>query len=271
MIPSFFTQSFRKFSSRLLLIISVLFSVQHLPAQRAGQAREYIELKVYHASDTGQLSAIEQYLQVSFLPAAQKRGFSKIGVFKAIDNDTARDKRLYVLVPLKSLSQWEQLNAIHAKTIQDTVAVPAYTKAAHNKAPFTRTETVLMQAFEGMPQVKASGLTNDKAERVYELRSYESATEALHQNKVRMFNDGEVQLFDRLGFNAVFYGQVLAGGRMPNLVYMTSFANKAERDAHWKIFGGHPDWKAMSSKPEYQNNVSKIDIVFLRPVVYSKL
>jgi hypothetical protein len=86
-----------------------------------------------------------------------------------------------------------------------------------------------------------------------------------------MFNAGEVELFDRLGFNAVFYGQVIAGNRMPNLMYMTSFDDKASRDAHWKAFGGDPAWKTMSSKPEYQNNVSKIDIVFLRPVAYSRL
>jgi hypothetical protein len=86
-----------------------------------------------------------------------------------------------------------------------------------------------------------------------------------------MFNSGEVELFQRLGFNAVFYGQVIAGGRMPNLMYMTSFDNKASRDEHWKAFGGDPAWKEMSSKAEYKNNVSKIDIVFLRPLGYSKL
>ncbi len=249
-----------------------LFSVKSLEAQKkASKTREYIELRVYHASDTGQLALIEQYLEASFLPAAEKSGLKKIGVFKAIDSDTARDKRLYVLIPLTSIRQWEQLQVVYTKSIQDTITIPAYTKAVHQKAPFTRMETILMHCFEGMPQVKASGLTNHKAERVYELRSYESATEALHQNKVQMFNAGEVELFDKLGFNAVFYSQVIAGGRMPNLMYMTSFASKAERDAHWKTFGSDPDWKAMSSKPKYQNNVSKIEITFLRPAPYSKL
>lgn len=86
-----------------------------------------------------------------------------------------------------------------------------------------------------------------------------------------MFNSGEVDLFERLGFNAVFYGQVIAGCRMPNLMYMTSFDNKASRDEHWKAFGSDPVWKSMSSDPQYQNNVSRNDIVFLAPLEFSKL
>jgi hypothetical protein len=34
---------------------------------------------------------------------------------------------------------------------------------------------------------------------------------------------GEVPLFVRLGFNAVFYGEVIVGSHMPNLMYMTTF------------------------------------------------
>jgi len=56
---------------------------------------------------------------------------------------------------------------------------------------------------------------------------------------------------------------------MPNLMYMTSFENMADRDAHWKNFGNDEYWKKLSAMPECQNNVSHIDIIFLRPVVYS--
>jgi NIPSNAP len=113
-------------------------------------------------------------------------------------------------------------------------------------------------------------LKADKNERVYELRSYESATEKLFRNKVKMFNEGgEIAIFKKLNFNAIFYSEVIAGNKMPNLMYMTSFENMADRDAHWKNFGSDPDWKALSSLPEYRNNVSHIDIMFLRPAAYS--
>lgn len=123
-----------------------------------------------------------------------------------------------------------------------------------------------------MPKIEKSGLTGSKGNRVYELRSYESATEKIFKNKVRMFNQGgEIALFQRLGFNAIFYGEVIFGSKMPNLMYMTSFENKAARDEHWKTFGNDPEWKKLSSLPEYQNNVSKIEIVYLTPADYSDL
>jgi hypothetical protein len=123
-----------------------------------------------------------------------------------------------------------------------------------------------------MPSLAKPQLTGPKTDNVYELRSYEGYTEKIFRNKVDMFNKGdEVGLFKRLGFNAVFYSEVLAGSRMPNLMYMTSFNNKAARDEHWKAFGSDPAWKKLSSDPNYQHNVSKIDITFLRATEYSDL
>jgi len=79
------------------------------------------------------------------------------------------------------------------------------------------------------------------------------------------------KLFKKLGFNAVFYASVLSGAHMPNLMYMTSFENMASREQHWKTFGSDPFWKNLSASPEYQHNVSHIDIVFLHPTDYSDL
>jgi hypothetical protein len=145
-----------------------------------------------------------------------------------------------------------------------------YINAEYKDAPYTRIETIVLQAFPGMPAPAVPNLTGAKADRVYELRSYESATEKYNFNKVRMFNVGdEVGLFKRLGFNAVFYSEVIAGSRMPNLMYMTTFNNKADRDKHWETFSNDAYWKSLVAKPEYQNNVSHADIIFLYPAAYS--
>ena len=86
-----------------------------------------------------------------------------------------------------------------------------------------------------------------------------------------MFNNGEMGIFSKLNFNAIFYGKVLAGSNMPNLMYMTSFENKEDREAHWKAFSADPDWKKMSSDPQYDHNFLKADIQLLRPTDYSDL
>ena len=85
-----------------------------------------------------------------------------------------------------------------------------------------------------------------------------------------MFNaGGEIKLFERLGFNAVFYGEVISGAKMPNLMYMTTFADQQSRDAHWKSFVDSPEWKGLIAMEKYKNNISHIDITFLYPTDYS--
>jgi hypothetical protein len=145
-----------------------------------------------------------------------------------------------------------------------------YLDAVYTNPPYQRIESVLLRAFTGLKQMELPALTNPRTERIYELRSYEGATEKIYKNKVQMFNQGdEVGLFRRLGFNAVFYAEVISGRRMPNLMYMTTFADQASHDAHWKAFGEDPYWKKLSAMAEYQHNVSKINIYLLRPTYYS--
>ncbi|MGL6267900.1 MAG: NIPSNAP family protein, partial [Chitinophagaceae bacterium] len=188
----------------------------------------------------------------------------------ALANDTAAVKDLYVLIPFPNLNA--KLKAYN-QLLSDKVYLEAgkeYTDASYNKAPYSRIETILMQAFRDAPVMQKPALSGDRDKRVYELRSYESATEKIYRNKVEMFNEGgEVALFKRLGFNAIFYADVISGPRMPNLMYITSFEDKASRDAHWKTFVDDPEWKKLSSMPQYQHNVSKADIIFLRPTAYS--
>ena len=85
-----------------------------------------------------------------------------------------------------------------------------------------------------------------------------------------MFNQGgEIALFQRLNFNAIFYSAVISGSRMPNLMYMTSFENMDDRNAHWKTFGSDPEWKKLSALPEYQNNVSRNETILMRALPFS--
>ena len=231
---------------------------------------EYYQLTVYHIKNAQQLAATNAFLKDSYLPSLHKTGLKNIGVFASIDNDTAVDKKLYVLIPFSSLQKFEALMSTLTNETFLKKDTSAYTTAAFNNAPYERMETTLLKAFKNMPNLKTPVLSAPLIDRVYELRSYEAATEKLYRKKVNMFNEGgEVDLFNQLKFNAVFYAEVLAGAHMPNLMYMTTFENKASRDEHWKAFGSDPTWKRISTMPEYLNTVSKADISFLRPTDYS--
>lgn len=80
-----------------------------------------------------------------------------------------------------------------------------------------------------------------------------------------MFNVEELALFYKTGLNPVFFGEMIIGPNRPTLVYMLQFKDMEERDKNWQTFINHPEWKAMSAKPEYANSVSNIKRSFLTP------
>ncbi|WP_217452261.1 NIPSNAP family protein [Mucilaginibacter humi] len=113
-------------------------------------------------------------------------------------------------------------------------------------------------------------LTAKKADRIYELRSYESATEKYNASKVKMFNVGdEIGIFKGYNFNAIFYAEVIAGSHMPNLMYMTTFNGLQDNKDKWKLFFADERFKALGKMAEYQKNVSKAESLFLYPADYS--
>jgi len=228
------------------------------------------QLTVYQYKDSAQEAVLDQYLEKALLPALHQLKYENVGVFKSRANDTAAIKKLYVLVAGKTMDEFARLYdrlLANADYLQNG---KAYLDAPYDKAPYSRMETIFLKAFSLAPALELPALKGPKADRVYELRSYESATEKIYRNKVHMFNEGgEIYLFKRLNFNAVFYSEVIAGSKMPNLMYMTCFENMADRDAHWKTFGSDPEWKRLSALPEYQHNVSVNEKIFLYPTGYS--
>lgn len=255
--------------SLVILLSTVCLTVNAIPYAKESR---YFQMKVYHYTTTDQETLIDNYLQKQFIPSLHTSGLSNIGVFKAIANDTAADKKLYVFIPFSSLKQWEKYSLQSANDKSANQSQDEYINGTSDKPAFARIETIFLKAFELMPNIVPSKLTGPKSERVYELRSYESASEKLYRNKVKMFNQGgEIDIFSRLGFNPVFYSEVVFGSKMPNLMYMTSFENMQSREDHWKAFSNDPAWKTLSALPEYQKNVSHSDIYFLRPTEYSEL
>jgi hypothetical protein len=249
-----------------LLVIALLTVQAHLAV---AADRELYQLRIYHLKDKQQEERVDAFLKDAYLPALHKLGIQKVGVFKPIGNDTTADRRVMVLVPFKS---YGQLLSVTDQLEQDKSFErnAQYWTAAYNNPPYARLEVIAIQSMDDKLRLQEPPLKGPRAERIYELRSYESATEKIHLNKVQMFVQGnEIGLFKRLGFNAVFYGRVLAGSHMPNLMYLTTFENQAARDEHWKTFGADPEWKKLSALPQYQNNVSKNEQLFLYPTAYS--
>jgi hypothetical protein len=175
-----------------------------------------------------------------------------------------------VFVPLKDLGQIEKLETALEKDAAYQKAGAAYINAPYDNPPYVRMESILLRAFTEQPEFFAPKFNTPKSEQIFELRSYQSATEKIYQKKVEMFNEGgECEIFKKIGANAIFYGEVLSGSEMPNLMYMTSYENMKANEECWKTFRDHPDWKTLSGMEEYKNTVSKIIKYMLYPADYS--
>lgn len=259
-----------KTKALLVVLIALTIAPQSIFSKLKDENREFYQLTVYHYNTDSQEKILDSYFKDALIPALHGMNIQSVGVFKAISNDTSANKILYVLFPIKSL---DMVDIINGKLLNDEnfkSSAKEYLDVKYESPVYTRMEKILLKAFSMTPTMKLPKLNSPKNQRVYELRSYESASENIFRNKVHMFNEGgEIDIFTKLNFNAVFYSEVIAGSQMPNLMYMTTFENMTERDAHWAAFRVDPDWTKLSSLSEYKNNVSRSVISFLRPTDYS--
>lgn len=236
-----------------------------------GQTKQqYYEIKIYRISGSAQESVVDAYLKDAYLPALHRAGIPVAGVFKPVEADTAYGKLIYVFIPFKTSDQYFQLSDKLDKDKDYLLAGKAFLDAPYNNPPFIRYESIFLKAFSKMPEFKIHKYTTAPSERIYELRSYESATEAKAAKKIEMFNGGgEIGIFESVGSNAVFYGQVLLGSLKPRLMYMTTYADMKSHDDHWKAFRDSDGWKKLSGMEEYKNTVTKANPYLLHPTSYS--
>jgi PII-like signaling protein len=251
----------------LLFTVALLFCLFIPESIYSKNSNRYCyQIKIYHLKNIAQENRVDKFLKDAYLPALHRTGIKHVGVFKAISGYST-DRLIYVFIPFQKLDQFKNLTRVLENDKKYLRTGKDYLNAVYNDAPYTRIESILLEAFIGMPEPAVPNLTTPNSQRFYELRSYESGSEGYSANKIKMFNEFEMKIFKKLDFNAVFYGRVLSGSKMPNLMYMTTFSNKADRDTHWAAFT--PEYNKIKFLPEFENNVSKNEKVFLYPTDYS--
>ncbi len=248
-------------------ILALLFT-----CNLVAQQKDYYELRIYHGSSDEQISRIDNYLQHAFLPLIHKNGIDQVGVFKPIGQDTASQKKIFVLFPSRSLEHLAKISDEMVSEMEQKGNGGAYLNTAHDQPAYDRIEINWLRAFSHHPKLNVPKLAGQLDDHVFELRSYEAASETLYRKKVDMFNaGGEIDLFESLGFNALFYAETLAGKNTPNLWYMTSHENMESREKNWDAFRNDPRWDKMKNIPKYQNTVSHIDLYLLKATGYSDI
>jgi hypothetical protein len=235
-----------------------------------GAPREIYELRVYEMQTGNRKAVLHDYLEKACLPAWNRLGVRPVGVFTVISG--ANEFNLYVLIPHPDLPSVLAAPAKLAADVEYQKAAAPYLSAPLDNPAYVRYETSLLWAFSQMPRVRVPAETAGNKPRIFELRIYESHSEAAALKKIAMFNEGgEIGIFDRVGVRGVFFGQTLVGPRQPNLVYMTVHQDMAAREKAWEAFGNSPDWKTLRADPAFANTVSTRSIMFLRPTAYSQI
>jgi hypothetical protein len=231
--------------------------------------REYYELRVYSLKDTTQQQMVEDYYQHAAIPAYNRIGSKNIGVFTEMKPEG--QTKLYVVIPYSSIEDVSNAKSklMNDKTYMD--AANAYLQAPATAPAYDRIESALLWAFPRMPQMAT---TTPGKPRIFELRRYESPSEAAGLKKIEMFNEGgEMDIFKKTGLRAVFFGQSLIGSNQPNLTYMLQFEDMADHDKSWKAFGTSEEWNKLKSIPDYADAklISKITAIFLQPTSFSQI
>ena len=255
-------------------------SATGLRAAAANDAREYYELRSYRLKPGSSSALLDGYLENALLPALDRRGIKHVGAFTEIEvNKTAvtsspkADSPVWVLIPYSSLDAFASVSA-------DINADPAVAKAGADyldvpkaSPAFERIDVWLLRAFKSMPKLELPEFSKNKTPtRVFEMRDYESHSEAKALNKMAMFDDGETDIMRNLGMSPVFFGQALAGPNLPHLRYFTSGPDLATHLGNWKKFGPDPRWVKMKQERKYKDNTSRTAPArFLAPRPYSQI
>lgn len=240
------------------------------PTVAAGP-REYYQIRKYYMQSGPQPKLMDSYVADSLIPALNRLGITPVGAFHLdLGPETPT---LYLLLPCSNLDTLVNVDLRLAQDEQFMKTAAPFWSAPATAPAFIRMESSLLAAFPGHPKLTPPPSAAQHGKRVFQLRTYESPSDADHVRKVEMFHKGEFEFFQKAGFDQVFYGDTLIGPRMPNLTYMLSYPELADLTDKWKRFSDDPGWKKLSSSSRYSFEpiVSNITNLILSPTAYSQI
>jgi hypothetical protein len=236
-------------------------------AQTAPPKNAFFHLLYFYLRTGPQVERTTQYLKQVFLPAAGRVGLGPIGFFMPIIGE-----RSPFILSLASYPSLASMETIHNRFGEDKEFGKGWEDYnTINDPAYVRMENTLLRAFDSMPALETP--EPRQTARIFELRTYESVNEKASRRKIKMFDDGEIGIFRRLGMTPVFFGQTLVGRNLPNLSYLLAFDNLAARERLWGSFGADPEWQKLRAQPGLSDAeiVSSISNTILRPLPFSPI
>jgi hypothetical protein len=228
--------------------------------------QEFLEVRKYTVKDADKRTQLVDILDKALVPALNRQGLKPVGVLipKAeAQNETKYALNVFAVIPHKTM---ESFVSVNTKLVADAeyrkAAAPIFETTSRNPV-YTDCETFMLECFATMPTLETPELGPN---RVYQMRLYRSFNIERNAAKINMFESGgELALFRELGLNPIFFGNIVAGTRLPAFIYMVGFASPEKQNEAWQTFGRHPKWIAMRDLPEYRDTATEIDNIVLAP------
>jgi hypothetical protein len=235
-------------------------------ADAPSTARDYLLLQQYQVDNEAQKTRLDAYLRQA-IPVWNGLGIKPVGVF---DPREGLGPTYVVLRHTSPEILLGNADALLANAELKTQGQGVLDATADNPG-FKRLESSWLWAFRGAPQLQTPV---HGPNRVFQLRIYESPSVAMGFKKIEMCNDaGELNVFREVGLTGVFFGQALAGAKMPNLTYMLGFESPEAQVAAWNRFRTSPGWLKLKAMPEYADKriLCGITNLLLKPADYSQI
>ena len=219
-------------------------SAAHAADNNSGK-RQYIEMRHWAIKSPENNRLVLNFLKNAAIPSLKRAGIGKLGVFNHLPDEKGYPEQshdVYTVAAFDSLDQWQGLGDHFANDQEFLEAGSEYLMTDRKNPAYDRMDSSLMIAFEGYPRLKKPRKSKG---RIFELRRYESRNEVMAKVKIDMFNNGELDIFKKVGLDGVFYGEMLIGANMPNLTYMLGYDSMEERTKNFGAFLKHPDWNEL--------------------------
>jgi hypothetical protein len=226
--------------------------VAALPAAAQTRKTNLYRMDYYHLRQGSQGTRLNDILTAA-LPTLSKHA-TAVGVFTSVIG--AHLPLTLVLTGHTSLEQAEAIEKL------DEGGEPLY----------EHFERVLLRPTPFSPEIVPLKEKPAKP-RLFELRVYHSPTQRQLGYLHDRFAGPEIPIFHKSGIHPVLYANTIAGPLMPNLTYLTPFADFGAREKAWDAFGADPAWlKAREESIQKGGQiVSNSTITLLRPTPFSPI
>ena len=237
--------------------------------------RQFIEVRRYTVKDEDKRTQLVDILDKALIPALNRQGLRPVGVLNPIKRETPLEREakfansVFVVIPHRTTATFVSTAArLRADAVYMRDAAPIFETTSRDPV-YTDCETFLLHGFPTLPGVEVPNLGPD---RVFEMRLYRSFNIERNEAKIHMFDEGgELPLFRKVGLNPIFFGDILAGTRMPAFLYIVGCPSLQAHAEAWRTFVSHPEWIAMKDLPEYADTATEIESVVLTPSAGSQI